>query len=697
MLSARMKKLLFILLLLLPSTFLGQHKTLHQNESQTGSGLGSGEVFSPFRDNPIDSTKANIKVPKEIHQWRINERTGEVIPINADTLQHLFQNRHLTEGINGEYNFLGNMGTPRQTRIFFNRPTDTSFDFLQPYDYFFTRPGRFIFTDTKSPYTNLSYHTSGDQIDGDDRVRAYFSVNAGKKFGAGFLFDYLYARGRYDNQSSSQMHFALFSFYKSDRYDYHLLAGHYNIKQAENGGITDDRYITRPEETDGSNSSFGTADIPVKLDQTWNNNEVYTAFFTHSYNLGFYRDKALIDSAGVATDSIIQEFVKVSRITHTADITHNFHRFINYREPVQYYADNFLPKDSLDNTKYFKMENRLSLALCEGFSKWAFADIEAFASYKYNHYILPDTIVDNGREFRKGYNEHILSIGGIVSSNQWKYFNYRIEGETAILGEELGAFSLDGTLDFNLKLWKKDVKLKAHAFIKNNRPSFYYRHYHAEHYWWDNDNLAKEFKTRIDGELHIPSWRTKLSVGFENIKNYTYIANKSVAATNGRYLSRLEVAQEKSNIRVFTAMLKQDFKFGIFNLNTEVTYQHSSNKDILPLPDLNVYANIFLKFRIAKVLNTEIGADARYFTKYYAPDYSPALGQFVQQNKADRVEIGNYPLASVYANFLLKQTRFYVKYYHVNEGIGNSNYFLVPHHPLTKGVLWLGLSWNFYN
>ena len=72
-------------------------------------------------------------------------------------------------------------------------------------------------------------------------------------------------------------------------------------------------------------------------------------------------------------------------------------------------------------------------------------------------------------------------------------------------------------------------------------------------------------------------------------------------------------------------------------------------------------------------------------------------GQFVQQNQADKVEIGDYPIASVYANFLLKQTRFYVKYYHVNEGLGNRNYFLVPHYPTNQGLLWFGLSWNFYN
>lgn len=688
------RNLLYILFLLLPATLLGQNIQQHQLEDGVQSGIGSGEVFSPFKNTPKDSTKQEINVPKEIHQWRVDSKTGVVRPIDADTLQYWFQNWHLTEGPNSEYNFLGNMGTPRMSRIFFNRPTETAYDFLQPYDYFFTRPEEFIFTDTKSPYTNLGYHSSGNKVDGDDRFRAYFTTNAGKHFGIGFLFDYLYARGRYDNQASSQMNFSLFSFYRSDRYNYNLLASRYHMKQAENGGITDDRYITRPEETDGSNSNFGTSDIPVKLDEAWNRNEVYTLFFTHNYNMGFYREKILLDST--VTDSVVNEFVRVARVTHTADITQNSREFINYRLPSGYYADTFLPKDSTDKTRYFEMSNRLSLSLCEGFSKWAFADVTAFVQHRYNHYNLPDTAASGG-EYRKKYNEHILSVGGSISSNRWKHFRYNIEGETAINGDEIGTFSLDGKLEFDFKLWKKDVILKAHAFVKNNRPSFYYRHYHSEHYWWDNDNLDKEFKSRISGELHIPSWKTRLSAGIENVKNYTYIANNAKETTPGRYLNRFTVAQEGDNIQVFTARLEQGFTAGIFNLNTELTYQNSSNKTVLPLPELNVYANMFLKFRIAKVLNTEIGADVIYFTEYYAPDYSPALGQFVQQNQADKVAIGNYPIASVYANFLLKQTRFYVKYYHINEGIGNKKHFLVPHYPTTKGVLWLGLSWNFYN
>lgn len=682
--------------------------------AQSQGGFGSGEVFNPFHQVEKDSSRTNLKVPIEIHQWQIDEPLGIVKSVNADTLQYMYQNWHQSEGMKGEYNILGNMGSPRHTRIFFNRPTTTTFDFLEPYDYFITRPGELFFTDTKSPYTNITYHTSGNRVDGDDRFRAYFSRNAGKHFGIGGMFDYLYGRGRYDNQASALMNFSIFSYYRSDRYNYHFVGNRYHMKLTENGGITNDDYIKRPEETDGSNSNFTAADIPVKFNQTWNRNEVYTAYFTHNYNFGFYREKieetkkdvAKSDSTTIATtdnapateeeEETEMEFVRVARITHTVDFATGTRQFRNYELPTDFYADNFLRFDSIDEYKNMKLENRIGLSLCEGFSKWAFANITAYASHHYNRYIMPD-LANSGMEYAKKYNEHTVSIGGIIDSNLKNIIKYKLQGETAISGDDIGSFSLEGHGELNIKLFGKNARFEAYAFTKNNRPSFYYRHFHSEHYWWDNKDLSKEFRTRLELRASIERTRTSIKAGIENIKNYTFIANNSIANANGTFLSRLNVAQANENIHVISATIDQKFKWGVLNFETEATYQKSSNEDIIPLPKLNVYANMYIKFKIAKVLNTELGADVRYFTSYYAPDYSAALGQFCQQNQAEKIEIGDYPIASVYANFLLKQTRFYVKYQHINEGSGNMNYFLVPHYPLNPAVLWLGLSWNFYN
>ena len=687
----------------------GINDNIERGQNETGFGSG-GTYNNPFKRNKADSTKTELIVPHEIRQWHIDELLGEVTPTNADTLQHLYQNWHKTDGMNGEYNYLGNMGSPRLSRIFFHRTELPEYSFLKPYDYFITPINKFYFTDTKSPYTNLSYNESGNKITGDDRFRAYFATNAGKKFGVGFLFDYLYGRGRYDNQSTAYINFSLYSYYRSDKYNYHLLASRYHIKLAENGGITDDAYITNPEKTEAGNKNFGSDDIPVYLDQTWNRNEVYSAFFTHNYNFGFYRERMVESGDTTAVNSndttqiarnaeveSITEFVPVSRITHTLDFNSDDRSFISYSQPKSYYADTYLRYDSIDKTKDLKIKNTLALSLLEGFNKWAVAGLTAYATYDYRRYTLPDTLPTDPTEIRAKESEYTLSVGGILQRSKGKHFNYKLRGEAAVAGDDLGAFLLEADARMDFKLWKENAYLNAKAFIKNSDPSFYYKHYHSEHYWWDND-LDKEFRSRAEATIGIDKWRTKLSLGVETVKNYTYLANNSISnAAGDGYLNRISVAQESSNIQVISATLKQDFKAGIFHLDTECTYQNSSNKEVLPLPDFNVYANMYIKFKIAKVLNTEFGADARYFTSYYAPDYSPALGQFYQQNQKDKIEIGNYPIVNIYANFLLKQTRFYVMYHHINEGLGKMNYFLAPHYPISPKALWLGLSWNFYN
>jgi len=152
-----------------------------------------------------------------------------------------------------------------------------------------------------------------------------------------------------------------------------------------------------------------------------------------------------------------------------------------------------------------------------------------------------------------------------------------------------------------------------------------------------------------------------------------------------------------------TASLSQDFTFGPLNWESVITYQNSSNKTVLPVPTLNLYSNVYLRFKIAHVLRCDFGADVRYFTKYYASDYVPSLGQYAVQTNTNttgsdsRVEIGNYPVVNVYANFHLKHTRFFIMMSHLNAGTGKKNYFYTPHYPLNQSILRFGLSWNFFN
>ena len=283
------------------------------------------------------------------------------------------------------------------------------------------------------------------------------------------------------------------------------------------------------------------------------------------------------------------------------------------------------------------------------------------------------------------YNENEIFVGGELSKREGNVLHYHAIGEVGLAGKAIGQFNVKGDIDLNFPLWKDTVSLIARGEVSNKLAPFYMRHYHSKHFMWDDD-MDKEFRTRIEGELSIARWRTRLKAGVENIKNYTYFNQGATPEQNG------------GSIQVLSASLNQDFKLGIFHLDNEVTWQKTSNETVLPLPQLSLYHNFYILAKLAKkVLTVQLGADVRYFTKYNAPAYAPGVQQFHLQPTDDLVEIGGYPIVNVYANLHLKRTRIFAMMYHVNAGMGSANSFLVPHYPINPRLFKIGVSWNFYD
>ena len=699
--------------------------------SASGRNLGTHDR----NGNPIDTTAVTdaATIPIGLFSWKIDNRLGNVTPVPVDTIQTGFQNSNDMGGPTGQFNYLGNLGSPRMSRIFFDRPDDSQFIFLDPYNFSFQRPQDVVFTNTLSPFTNLTYYKSLNNRNGEERFKSYFAINANKRLGFGFNIDYLYGRGMYSDQNTAFFNGNLFAYYRGDKYDLHFIFSNNNMKMAENGGIADDRYITDPLDMAEGKKQYASTDIPTNLNKVWNHNSGYHAFLTHRYNLGFYKknnkeqnvNDSLPQLMDLPTDSLINksmndslkttekidsidvnpEFVPVTSFIHTLQIDLDKRKYITQdnSQAQKLYEYNFFGNDSTDLTKRTSIKNTFGISLREGFNKWAKAGLTAYITHEYRDFTLCDTTgIDDNRIF-KHYKENNLSVGGELLKEQGKLLHYRILGELGIAGEDAGQFKVEGKGDLNFRLLGDTVRLEANAFVKNLNPVFFYRHFHSKHYWWDNTDLSKIMRTRIEGTLHVGKLGTTLRAGVENIKNYTYLDNASVAVTNNdgkvtSYKNNAIVKQDGGNIQILTAMWQQKLKAGIFHLDTEVVYQKSSNENILPLPELSAYANLYLKSALVKdVFNVELGADARYFTKYYAPDYSPVMGQFYLQNPNEKIEIGGYPMINVYANLQWKRTRIFVMMYHINQGSGDSNYFLAPHYPINPKMLKIGISWNFFD
>lgn len=740
------------------------------------------------RRNRADSTSSHKEIPKGIYVWTVDSRFGDRKAARLDTLSHMYMNTIFTSGLRGEYNTTGNLGSPRQARVFVDRQVGSQFLFTDPYDYFITPVSDFHFTNTLSPFTNLTYNNCGDRTNGEDHFTAKFGVNAGKRLGVGFKFDYLYGRGYYDSQSTSHFDYTMYGSYLGDRYQAHLLMSTNHQKVTENGGITNDNYITHPE---SFNESFNTSEIPTMLARNWNRNDNQHIFFTQRYSVGFKhkvpmtaeeiaarkfamasqleakqrrakaeaarkarqegedvdeedvkepatfagrpdnakigvrarRDslandslegglqapnrlavngKAAADSllaktqeAKVDTSWLKDEYVPVTSFIHTLDFNNYRRIYEAYQTPTDYYLHRYnvaekLTGDSIyDKTTHWSLRNTFAISMLEGFNKWAKAGLKLFGTHELRHFTLPDSVA------MRSWNENALSVGAQLIKAQGKTLHYNVTGELGVAGVNAGEIHVDGGIDVNFPLWKDTMTLAASGFYHHEKPSFYYRHYQGRHFWWDDDDLSMVDHFRVQGVLSYQKTRTTLRVAFDEMKNYTYFATTYTTSDAGRLANAVEVRQEGDPISVFTAELKQDFTLGPLNWETVATVQKSTNEDALPLPLVNVYTNLYLRFKIAHVLKCDFGADVRYFTKYKAPDYVPAIGQYAVQANDVKTEIGNYPLVNVYANFHLKHTRFFAMMSHVNASSGG--YFFAPHYPLNGRVFRFGVSWNFFN
>jgi len=761
-------KILTLLFFIFPSISFAQ---FDDNYNQIDA---EGNMTSRNKTNRKDTLKNEKEIPEGIKVWTIDNRFGDRKPAIPDTLSHMFMNTVFTTGLRGEYNTTGNLGAPRINRIFTDRQNEGQFIFTQPFDFFITPIGQFHFTNTLSPFTNITYNTAGNRLNGEDHLTTKFGVNAGKKLGVGFKFDYLYGRGYYQDQSTAHFNYTMYGSYIGDHYQAHLLLSTNHQKVTENGGITNDNYIIHPE---SYSDKYTTSEIPTVLSQNWNRNDNQHIFFTHRYNLGFSRKVPMTadeikakkfamaskkenesskqeketsrnnkkdepiegrpDNAKImgtepdgqkktndrlaldkhTADSLLsieskkqadsmwmkKEFVPVTSFIHTIQFDNYRRIYQAYNTPSNYYANNYnvqeyLSGDSIyDKTRYYSLKNTFALSLLEGFNKWAKAGLKAFITSDLRHFTLPNaTGIDS-------YNEHNLSIGAQLSKTQGKLLHYDAIAETWLTGSDAGQMKLDVNADLNFKLFGDTLTLSANGFLYRLNPTFYYRHFHSRHAWWDNNNLSKIIHSRIQGILNYQKTRTTLRVEIDEIKNYTYFASSYNTVNDNRVNHAIIVKQNNGLIHLLTASISQDFTFGPINWENMITYQNSSNKTVLPVPALNIYSNLYLRFKIAHVLRCDFGADVRYFTKYYAPDYVPILGQYAIQTNTDtngndnRIEIGNYPVANVYANFHLKHTRFFIMLSHFNAGTGRKNYFFTPHYPLNQSILRFGLSWNFFN
>ena len=613
---------------------------------------------------PPENSVQNAKNQQiDVRSWQIDERYGIADTCGVDTVVTSFQDNVPVHNYSIANAWNSNLGSPLQSKIFFDRTAKTNFIFSNPYDAYTVNASDIRFFNTKTPYALLTYRTALPKFEEEDYFRAHFSININKYLNVGGLVNFISGRGQFQNQTSRMTNGGFFASYGGKRYAFNAVFMVNDFRNYENGGIVDTAQLY--------NNMYKYSMLDVKINDAVSYYKSNIYYLNHRYSLGFDKERKL------ENDSVVLDFVPVTSFIHTIKFEDAQKK---YYEPQneEFYKNNYYTKDyTRDSTKFQSLKNTFAITMEEKFNTLLHFGLAAFVEHEFIH----RAVSSDWLRFVNDY-ENNVSVGGMLSKNEGKVIKYNVLGQVVLLGKRLGDFNVKGNLTTTFRILKDTINLSAGGIFESVSPDFFVENYYSNHFNWQN-NFAKTLNLKIKARLSLQ--KTGISVGFNmaNITNFVYFNQEALPA------------QFNGNVQVMAFDATANLKLWKIHWDNQLVYQISSNREILPLPDFAVYTNLYFKTKIFKVLLVQLGTSCRYNTAYYAPKYMPATGQFYLQNEE---KIGNYPQMNVYLNLHLKRARIYVQYAHWNKGLfGGKNYFLMPDYPMNPGTFQVGVSWAFYN
>lgn len=659
----------------------------------------------PQGGNGSPNSNANEKVVyKQGNAWTLSYPLGTHEESTIDTLLYNYQRQFVPAMNSDAWATTGSFAAEGINMIYFDRPQPSAVMFEDALEYWLPTFSKEKFYNVYIPMTLLSYNFGGNRDNHTDRLKGIFAGNVNKKIGLGANIDYLYTKGAYNSQAAKNLIYGFQGYFNSNHYEMQAFLTHYNSQNQENGGITDDLYIEDPAVLQGGVDRIEPKSIPTRLNGAQNRLVGAEFYMSHAYKIGFWRDDT---QEGDTVER--KTLIPVTKFIYAFDYKYNHHTFKNTRanEETTFWTNTYFdPSATLDNTHYWSVANTVGISMIEGFQKWAQFGLSAYATYEFDHFkqeVLGQdsngnssgssdgsqdedsrlTPLPAGFEIQNNKKRNRLWIGGRLEKMKGSHLRYAANVKFGLMGDAAGDLDVDGYVESRFKLGKDTVKIAAEGFFRNQTPSYLLRYYISNHFVWNND-FGKIRSFRAGGKLHIPWTRTDIRAGVENVQNCVYFNSQSMPQQYG------------GSVQIFSAAIDQRLKFGIWNWNNTVTYQVSSNQDVIPLPTLSIYSNMFLDFTAFKVLHMQIGVDCDYYTKYRGYDYQPATMSFHVQGE-NPIEVGNFAVANAYLTAKLYKVRFFVLWSHVNQGLFGRNYFSLPHYPIDPRQLRFGLSVDFAN
>ena len=637
------------------------------------------------------SSKNPVLAPS--YAWKLIEPLGLRQPSTIDTVMFNYAQESVPSAVSDAWACTGNLGAEGINMIYIDRPSMSDFFFKDALSHWYPTIGKMTYYNTRIPMTLLSYTTAGTRDNSQERLSGVFSGNINKRAQIGGLIDFLYSKGSYNYQADKDLSWGLNGSYMGDRYEFQGFVNNYNLLNKENGGITDDLYITDPAELQGGESSIEPKNIPTRLSDAHTRVAGKQIYLNNRYKVGFWREDFIDDTTTVRT------YVPVTSFIWTLDYQSSRHVFRNEnaQEARDFFEHTYI-NDRLtdDRTSYSTLTNTIGVSLLEGFNKYAKAGLAVYATHQLRSYKQTIDTLDRSPEdiytvftplpegvadMKRSTKENLFWAGAQLTKQQGRILNYAVDARLGVLGPVAGDIRVNGRIDTRMRLFKDTVSVSGIASFSNEEAPFLMNNYLSNHFAWKN-NFGKVRRLRLGGEITIPQSHTRLEVAVENIQNSIYFGPDCLPV------------QASGSVQVVSARLHQDFRLGILHWNNRLTYQTTTDDKVIPLPKLAIYSNLYIYFKVARVLQVQLGIDCDFYTRYYGVGYQPATASFYNQRET---KVGGFPFMNLYANMKLSRTRFFIMMSHVNQGMGKNDYFSLPHYPLNPRRFQMGLSIDFAN
>ncbi|SFA75204.1 Putative porin [Flavobacterium swingsii] len=639
-----MKHILTILLFVFTlSSFAQVDNELSINKNDT--------IKKSLRDKPKENPKAPINMYRIVTLQKDTTYVDTSLTIHKD-----YKFNHLRKDNFGLLPFANDGQTYNTLDFGLNNPSTLPEFGFKAKHFNYAKSKDINYYSVATPITELYFKTTLEQ---GQSVDAFITLNTSEQLNFSIAYKGLRSLGKYVNSLSSSGNFRFTTSYFSKNKRY-LANFHYTSQDAlngENGGVSNlsDFESGNPQFTQRSRLEvyFENAKALLKGKRY---------FLDHSFRINSKDSENNI--------SINHQFSYESKMFEFSSAA-----------TIERFGSGYLPSNYYDVTKNNIAYNKIEAS----FSNKTLGDFHFFIeNYQYNYLYNRLLISNNQVSVPNLNNAKLNAVGG-----KYLYSKNKLRGE-ALFSKSISKQTFS-TLDVSVQYkWNEKNNFSAQYLNQSKVPDLNYTLYQSSfvsYNWYNNFKNEKINTIKLKANMQWLSAEAQLT----RLDDYLYFSDDdksdSIIVTTPK--------QYGKTINYLSVKIGKELKFRRFALDNTVLFQQvTQDENILNAPKLVTRNTLYFSdYVFKKAMFLQTGFTFQTFTKYYANDYNPLIGEFYVQEKT---KVGDFPLVDFFINARVRQARIFLKAEHLNSSFTGRNYYSAPDYPYKDFIIRFGLVWTFF-